>query len=74
MAIARIFKSGNSQVVRLPKEFRFHSYQVEITRRGDEINLREHPANAVTIFDTLLTLPNDLMAEGRQDSLPQTRD
>jgi hypothetical protein len=37
MAIARIFKSGNSQAVRLPKEFRFHADQVEITRRGDEI-------------------------------------
>lgn len=74
MAIARIFKSGNSQAVRLPKEFRFHSDQVEITRRGDEIILREHPANGVTIFETLLTLPNDFMPEGRQDSPPQTRE
>lgn len=74
MAIARIFKSGNSQAVRLPKEFRFHADQVEITRRGDEIILRERPSNAAAIFDALLTLPNDFMPDGRQDSLPQTRE
>ena len=34
MSTARIFKSGNSQAVRLPKEFRFRAKQVEIFRRG----------------------------------------
>ena len=37
MATARVFKSGNSQAVRLPKEFRFDSEEVEILRRGDEV-------------------------------------
>ena len=32
-----VFQSGNSQAVRLPKEFRFKSKTVEIFRRGDEI-------------------------------------
>ena len=31
---ARVFQSGNSQAVRLPKEFRFRSSVVEIFRRG----------------------------------------
>ena len=44
MATARIFKSGNSQAVRLPKEFRFDSEEVEIFRRGDEVVLREKVA------------------------------
>ncbi|NNN19567.1 MAG: AbrB/MazE/SpoVT family DNA-binding domain-containing protein [Acidimicrobiaceae bacterium] len=73
MAIARIFKSGNSQAVRLPKEFRFHADKVEILRRGDEIILRERPADAVAIFDALVGLPDDFMPDGRHDSLPQTR-
>ena len=34
-------RSGNSQAVRLPKEFRFKGKEVEIFRRGDEIVLRE---------------------------------
>ena len=36
-----MFKSGNSQAVRLPKEFRFDGDEVEIFRRGDEVVLRE---------------------------------
>lgn len=74
MTYARIFQSGNSQAVRLPKEFRFEVAQVEIFRRGDEIVLRERPASATTIFDTLTELPEDFMAEGRQDTPPQERE
>ena len=40
MAVAKVFKSGNSQAVRLPKEFRLAASEVEIFRRGDEIVLR----------------------------------
>ena len=36
-----VFTSGNSQAVRLPKDFRFKTQQVLIERRGDEIVLRE---------------------------------
>ena len=32
MKTARIFKHGNSQAVRLPKEFRFHDDEVLIKR------------------------------------------
>jgi antitoxin VapB len=38
-----VFQSGNSQAVRLPKEFRFQSKTVEIFRRGNEVVLREKP-------------------------------
>jgi len=74
MTYARVFKSGNSQAVRLPKEFRFDAEQVEIFRRGDEIVLREKPASAVAIFDALTSLPQDFFAEGRNDTPPQQRD
>lgn len=39
--LTTVFTSGNSQAVRLPKEFRFKARQVTIERRGDEIVLRE---------------------------------
>ncbi|EXS69400.1 MULTISPECIES: AbrB/MazE/SpoVT family DNA-binding domain-containing protein [Sphingobium] len=39
MEIAKIFKTGRSQAVRLPKEFRFEGDQVRIRREGDAVIL-----------------------------------
>jgi len=39
---AKVFRSGNSQAVRLPKEFRFGIEEVEISREGDSVILRPH--------------------------------
>ncbi len=74
MTYARVFQSGNSQAVRLPKEFRLNVEQVEIFRRGDEIVLREAPTNATAIFDLLTQLPSDFIEEGRDDTPPQERE
>lgn len=40
-ATTKVFKSGNSQAVRMPKAFRFTSNEVHIERRGNEIILTE---------------------------------
>ena len=74
MTFARIFQSGNSQAVRLPKEFRFDVDQVEIVRQGNDIVLRQVPSHAAAVFDLLSSLPADFMAEGRQDTPPQERE
>lgn len=74
MIYARVFQSGNSQAVRLPKEFRLDVDQVEIFRRGDEIILRPRPTNALGIFNALTAFPADFMAEGRDDTEPQERE
>ncbi len=74
MTTTRIFQSGNSQAVRLPKEFRFNAEQVEIFRQGNDIVLRERPANAAAIFDALTSLPADFMETGRADAPPQERE
>ena len=74
MTYARVFQSGNSQAVRLPKEFRFSANKVEILRRGDEVILRERPNTALTIFNALNQLPEDFMASGRSDIHPQERE
>jgi antitoxin VapB len=74
MAKAKIFKSGNSQAVRLPKEFRFDVKEVEILRRGEEIVLRKPKRNLSRVLDILQALPDDFMADGRQDSPPQERE
>ena len=74
MTYARVFQSGNSQAVRLPKEFRLNAEQVEIFRQGDDIVLRQTPTNAAAVIDILATLPADFLAQGREDTPPQERE
>jgi antitoxin VapB len=69
MTIAKVFQSGSSQAVRLPKQFRLTSDEVEIHRRGDEIVLREKPGNLARAFELLCDLPD----VEREDALPQER-
>jgi antitoxin VapB len=38
-AIAKIFKNGRSQAVRLPKQFRFMGKEVRITKIGEKMIL-----------------------------------
>ncbi len=74
MTTARVFKSGNSQAVRLPKEFRVRGKELEIFRRGDEIILREPSKGLARAFELLADLPDDFMRDGRNDTPPQSRD
>ncbi len=73
MTIARVFQSGNSQAVRLPKKFRLTASEVEIFRRGDEIVLKEKAKGMATAFHLLAEMPDDFFAEGRKDDVPQKR-
>ena len=73
MAKAKVFRSGNSQAVRIPREFQFDTDEVEIERRGDEIILRPPVRNLRSAFEALAALPDDFFAEGREDSLAQSR-
>ncbi len=66
MAMTKVFKSGNSQAVRIPKRFRLRSTRVEITRRGNEIILREAPENLSRAFDLLAALGPDFFKGGRK--------
>jgi antitoxin VapB len=70
---ARVFRSGNSQAVRLPKQFRLNSREVEIFRRGEEIVLREKGRGMARAFELLANLPDDFMSGGRRDAPPQSR-
>jgi antitoxin VapB len=74
MATARVFKSGNSQAVRLPKQFRFQGDEVEIFRRGDEVVLREKSAGMARAFELLASLPLDAVEDLRPEKPPQERE
>lgn len=69
MRIAKIFKSGNSQALKLPKDFQFQSNEVEIFRREGEVVVREIPKNLAQAFTLLTKLPDDFFSEGRIDTL-----
>ncbi|HUK32747.1 MAG TPA: type II toxin-antitoxin system VapB family antitoxin [Vicinamibacterales bacterium] len=52
-AVARIFKTGRSQAVRLPKDFRFDTDTVLVHREGSAVVLepaREWPAEWIESF------------------------
>jgi len=66
MAITRVFKSGNSQAVRIPKQFRFRSKEVEILRRDREIVLRERPQSLGAAFELLAGMSADFFKGGRK--------
>jgi antitoxin VapB len=74
MTTARVFKSGNSQAVRLPKEFRLATQEVEIFRRGDEIVLRERQRGMERAFQLIANLPEDMFPDERVDLPPQSRE
>lgn len=53
MTTAAVFMSGNSQAVRLPKQFQLQSKRVHIERRGNELVLRELPLTMADFIDQL---------------------
>ncbi len=74
MITTRVFKSGNSQAVRIPKKFQFDVEELEIFQRGEEIILRKKQNNLSDVMDLFATLPDDFMENGRDDAPPQERD
>lgn len=73
----RIFRSGNSQAVRIPKAYRFgpEVTEVEIIKRGDELVIRPKRPSFTELRRLLDEMPEDFMANGRPDDLPpQIRD
>jgi antitoxin VapB len=74
MGTAKIFKSGNSQAVRLPKEFQFDVPEVDIFRRNGEVILRKKPQNLARVFELLSEMSDDFMEDGRQQPPIQERE
>jgi len=74
MTTTRVFKSGNSQAVRIPKEFQFDVDELEIFRRGEEVIIRPKKENIADAFDLITGLSDDFMEDGRDDTPPQERD
>ena len=68
-----VFKSGNSQVVRIPYEIHFDTAELEIFQRNDEIVLRKKAQTLEQAFHLLAVLPADVDIN-REDAPPQVCD
>lgn len=64
--VTRILKSGRSQAVRLPKEFRFEEDEILIRKRGNEVILSPVPKSWDTFFKET-PLPSPDFLECRED-------
>ncbi|NOU20298.1 MAG: AbrB/MazE/SpoVT family DNA-binding domain-containing protein [Methyloglobulus sp.] len=73
MDTARIFTNGNSQAVRLPKEFRFEENEVVIKKLGDMVILLPQKYRAESLLAMLEEIgPMELIREQPTDQ--QLRD
>ena len=66
MKIAKLFRNGESQAVRLPKEFRFAGDEVFIKRVGDAVVLLPKAKSWDTLIESLSKFPADFMADREQ--------
>ena len=73
MRIAKVFKSGNSQAVRLPTEFQFDVTEVNIFRKDGDIVLRPTRRSLAGALEIFAQLSGDFMVDGRDLSPPQER-
>ena len=73
MDTAKLFQNGQSQAVRLPKQYRFTGDKVLIKRVGKAVVLLPCEEAWSTLFDSLEQFSADFMEE-RQQPESQTRD
>ena len=59
METAKLFINGNSQAVRLPKEYRFQGDEVVIKRMGNAVVLLPKDDPWKVMFDALVEFPQD---------------
>ena len=72
----RVFQSGNSQAVRIPKELQFERLDVEyeIERQGDHIIISPVGEPLTDVMALFAAFSDDFMAEGRPAQGDQARE
>ena len=66
MKTAKLFRNGQSQAVRLPKEFRFKDNQVFIKKSGNIVMLIPVKNSWDSLLNSLNKFSNDFMTERKQ--------
>jgi antitoxin VapB len=73
MSTARVFWSGRSQAVRLPKDFRFDTDEVRIRRRGATVILEPVAQNWAWLEPLFGPVDEDFAEAVQEQPAPQTR-
>ncbi len=74
VATAKLFQTGRSQAVRLPKEFRFPGKEVRIRRFGAGVLLEPMRVDVEKVFADIDAIGGAFMPEGREQPPMQERD
>lgn len=69
MKTAKLFQNGQSQAVRLPKEFRFDDSEVFIKKTGNVVQLIPRSDSWNSLFRSLKKFSNDFMSDRVQPEL-----
>jgi antitoxin VapB len=70
---AKIFWSGRSQAVRLPKQFRFDTSEVRIRRHGNAVILEPVAHDWAWLDDVVGPLDDDFVRAATEPSSEQSR-
>lgn len=73
MTRAKIFTSGHSQAVRLPKEFRFDTDEVAIRKIGSVVVLYPSDSGWMPLLEASGQFTDDFMADRNQPKKHQQR-
>jgi antitoxin VapB len=73
MRTAKVIKNGQSQAVRLPKEFRFQDDEVYIKKSGNVVVLIPKSNSWDSLLDSLTKFSPDFLSERAQPA-PQARE
>jgi antitoxin VapB len=71
MKRAKLFKNGESQAVRLPKDFRFQGNEVYVKRQGNAVVLVPETDSWETLIESTSRFSEDFMAEREQPPLQE---
>lgn len=74
METAKVFETGRSQAVRLPKKFRFNVEEVVVQRLGDAILLVPKDSLWKTFTEGLEGFTSDIFEDGRNQGVQKERE
>lgn len=73
MQTAKIFKTGNSQAVRIPKEFRLAGKEVYIRKVGNMLILEPKKSENASLRDILNQFDSDFRKHLKRDQPPMQK-
>ncbi len=74
MHTAKVFRSGNSQAVRIPKEYAIEESELYIQRVGNSLVLSSMNEPWTSLRDSLVKFSDDVFSDGRKQPENQDRD